>query len=133
VTSRPAPLHLTVCVLVLLEAALFVGLGVALVADLVGGNTDTVGVTVFLALFALAIGALLGWCARGLWRGRRWSRSPVITWQIILLILGVSSAAGGVTLVSLGLVALATAILIGLFVPTVHAATSGRTEPDGQS
>jgi hypothetical protein len=123
-----------VCVLVLLEAALFAGLGIAYLVDLARGGTDLVGPTVFLAVFFLAVAGLLALCVRGLWRGRRWARSPVVTWQVLLLVLALAAMSSGEsTLMSVGLVVLAGAILVGLFLPSVHAATSGRTGPAGQS
>jgi hypothetical protein len=134
VLSRRPALVVAVCVLVLLEAALFAGLGVAYLVDAVRGATDLVGATVFLALFFVAIAALLVLCVRGLWRGRRWARSPVVTWQVLLLVLALAAMSSGVsTLVSVGILVLAGAILIGLFLPSVHAATSGRSAPAGES
>lgn len=132
--SRRPALVVAVCVLVLLEAAIFAGLGIAYVVDLLRGSNDLVGPTVFLALFFLAMAALLGLCVRGLWRGRRWARSPVVTWQVLLLVLALAAMSSGEsTALSIGLVVLAGAVLVGLFVPTVHAATSGRSGPAGQS
>ena len=43
--------------------------------------------SLFLAAFGVGIALLLLLAARGLWRGRRWARSPVIMWQILLVVL----------------------------------------------
>jgi len=134
VLSRRPALVVAVCLLVLLEAAVFAGLGVAYVVDLFHADSDLVGASAFLAVFFLAMAALLALCVRGLWRGRRWARSPVVTWQVLLVVLALAAMSSGVsTVVSVGVVVLAGAILVGLFVPTVHAATSGRSGPEGQS
>ena len=84
--TRP-PVLLVVCCLIVLEAAAFAGLGLAVGAELVRGRATMPGATAFLAVCALGVAALLGLCARGLWRGRRWARSPVIMWQILLVVL----------------------------------------------
>ena len=76
---------LAVCCLVVLEAAAFAGLGLAVGAELLRGRATMPGATAFLAVCGLGIAALLGLSARGLWHGRRWARSPVLMWQILLL------------------------------------------------
>jgi hypothetical protein len=45
-----------------------------------------------LVLFALLGAALLGACARGLWRLASWSRGPVVAVQLILGALGLTAA-----------------------------------------
>ena len=84
--ARP-PLLAVVCLLTLLEAAAAVGLAVAWVVDLVSGVSVRPAATVFLVVFGLAVALVLAASARGLWRGRRWARSPVMTWQIMLVVL----------------------------------------------
>ncbi|WP_448630006.1 hypothetical protein [Cellulomonas soli] len=83
---RPA-LLVAVCTLVLVEVAALAGLGAVFGLQLVRGDASTPGATVFLALFCWGVAAVLALCARGLWRGRRWARSPVMTWQIMLVVL----------------------------------------------
>ena len=75
-----------VCVLVLLEATLLVGVGIAFGAQLVRG-ASVPGAAVFLLVFMLGVAAVLVASTRGLWRGRRWARSPVLTWQLLLAVL----------------------------------------------
>ena len=45
--------------------------------------------SLFLAAFGIGVALLLLLAARGLWRGRRWARSPVIMWQILLVVLAI--------------------------------------------
>jgi len=130
--SRPAPL-VVVAALVALEAIACLGLGVVLVVDLTRGNAALPAATVFMALFALGVAALLGGAARGLWRGRRWARSPVMTWQILLVVmslgwLGVEASvwAGAVTVVAI-------LVAVGLLLPSVVAATTGSAGSDPES
>jgi len=77
-----------VCVLVLLEAALLVGVGIAFGTELVRGATVP-GAGAFLLAFMLGVAAVLVASSRGLWQGRRWSRSPVLTWQLLLVVLAI--------------------------------------------
>jgi hypothetical protein len=125
VTSpRPASLAV-VCALVAVEAVGFLLLGAAFVVDLTRGKAQLPAATVFLAVFAAGVAALLAGAARGLWRGRRWARSPVMTWQVLLVVLSLgwlgveaSAWAAAVTLV-------AVAVAVGLLLPPVVAATTG--------
>ena len=114
---------MVLCVLVLLQAGALVGLAVAWTADLVRGASALPAATVFLALFALGVAAVLVLAARGLWAGRRWARSPVMTWQVLLVVMAIgwlgSDPPWWVVLVLLS------ALLVGvaLHVPAVVAAT----------
>lgn len=120
---------LVVCLLVVLEAAAFLGLAVAWAADVVRGAATMPAASLFLVAFAAGVALLLLLAARGLWRGRRWARSPVIMWQILLVVLafGWLSAEPAVWPV----LVLVVAVLIGggLLLPPVVAATAGRQDP----
>jgi len=72
-----------------------------------------VGVTILMAFFGL----LLLFVARGVFRGKRWSRGPAVATQLILLPLALSFAGGGTTWVSVGLAGLAIAVLVGVLHP----------------
>lgn len=78
-----------VLVVVGVEVLLLVAWAVWSLVALVQG-TDAVAGAVFLAVFALAVAAVLAASARALVRGRRTGRSPVVTWQ--LLQVGVAAA-----------------------------------------
>lgn len=124
---RPVPLVL-VCVLVALEATAFLVLGIAFVVDLARGNAQSSAATVFLALFAAGVAALLLAGARGLWRGRRWARSPVVTWQILLVVLALGWFGVEPSVWAAAVVAVAVLVGVGLLLPTVVAATTGTAE-----
>lgn len=115
-----------VCVLVLLEAALLVGVGIAFGTELVRG-ASVPGAAAFLLAFMLGVAAVLVASSRGLWQGRRWSRSPVLTWQLLLVVLAIgwlgveSTWWAGLVLV------VAVVVGVGLVLPSVVAATTGTT------
>jgi hypothetical protein len=133
-SPRPAPplLLAVVCLLTLLEAALAAGLGIAWAIDLVTGRAEAAGATAFLALFALGIACLLGACARGLWRGRRWARSPVMTWQVPLIVLAVGWLGAEVTVWAVLVLAVALVVGIGLVLPPVVRATAASGAPSAE-
>jgi len=129
--SRPAALA-AVCLVVLVQGALLLGLGVAWVTDLMRGASQLPGATAFLVLFALGIAAVLIAGARGLWRGRRWARSPVMTWQLLLVVMAIGWLGAEPTVWAMAVLASALVVAVGLLLPPVVAATSGRARmPDG--
>jgi hypothetical protein len=72
-----------------------------------------VGVAILMAGFGL----LLLLVARGVFRGRRWSRGPAVATQLILLPIAWSFRGGATTWVSVALAALAIAVLVGVLHP----------------
>jgi len=129
VTDRRPPALLIVCLLVTVEAAAFFGLGVAWTADVLRGAATMPAASLFLAAFGIGVALLLLLAARGLWRGRRWARSPVIMWQILLVVLSVGWL--GVEPSAWAVVVLVVAVLIGvgLLLPSAVAATVPRQDP----
>jgi hypothetical protein len=121
--DRPLLLR-TVCVLVVLEAVALVGLGVAWVVDLVRDGAEVPGAVVFLALCCGGLAALLAGAARGLWNHRRWARSPVMFWQLLLLLLGIAWLNVEATVWGFAVVIVALAVGVGLLLPSVVAATT---------
>lgn len=119
---RPAAL-LAVCLLVVLEAAAFLGLAAAWTADVVRGAATMPAASLFLAAFGVGIALLLLFAARGLWRGRRWARSPVIMWQILLAVLAVGWLGAEQTVWAAIVLVVAIAVGVGLLLPPVVAAT----------
>jgi hypothetical protein len=126
VTDRRPVALLVVCLLVVLEAAAFLGLGVAWTADVVRGAATMPGASLFLAAFGVGIALLLVLAARGLWRGRRWARSPVIMWQILLVVLAVGWLGAEPTAWAVVVLVVALAIGVGLLLPPVVAVTARR-------
>ena len=72
-----------------------------------------VGVAILMAGF----GVLLLAVARGVFRGKRWSRGPAVATQLILLPIAWSFKGGSTTWVSVALGALAIAVLVGVLHP----------------
>lgn len=128
---RP-PLLPVVCLLVLVEALAFAGLAVAWLVDLVRNGAELPGAVVFLVVFCLGIAALLGFSARGLWNGRRWARSPVITWQVLLVVLALGWLGVEVTAWAVAVVLVALVVGVGLLLPSVVAATARTGGADAQ-
>lgn len=129
--TRPAVLGL-LCLVVLVQAAVLIGLGGAWVRDLVSGASEVPGATLFLIAFALGIAALLIAAARALWHGRRWARSPVITWQILLIAMSIGWLGAERTGWAVAVLVSALLVLVGLLLPSVVAVTAERASmPDG--
>jgi hypothetical protein len=72
-----------------------------------------VGVAILMAGFGLVLLAV----ARGVFRGKRWSRGPAVATQLILLPIAWSFKGGGTTWVSAVLAVLAIAVLVGVLHP----------------
>lgn len=127
---RPAAL-IVAGLIVLVQAAALVGLAVAWASDLLRGRTDVPAATAFLVLFALGIAAVLIYGARALWRGRRWARAPIITWQILLVVMALGWLGAEVTAWAVALLVSAIAVVVTLLLPAVVAATSDRGDEAG--
>ena len=113
---------------------MLIGLGSAWVRDLLSGASEMSGATLFLIAFALGIAALLIASARALWRGRRWARSPVVTWQILLIAMSIGWLGVERTGWAVAVLASALLVMVGLLLPAVVAATGGRASAaDGGS
>jgi hypothetical protein len=93
--------------LVLVEAgAALVGAGIYLAELLTATATVPRNVLMLVVLLALiGLGLLL--VARGLLGGRRWARSPAVTWQVLLLAVAWYVVAAGHLLAGLAVAALA--------------------------
>lgn len=112
------------CLLTLAEAIAVLCFVGALAVEMLSGGSESPGASAFLAAFGLLIVSVLVGGSRALWNGRRWARSPVMTWQIFQGACGVlltqsGSPAGGAVI-------LAAAVLgaVLLVLPPVVAATT---------
>lgn len=119
----PLPVRL-VSALVLAQAAALLVAAVACVVALVRG-TQMPGPVVFLAVLAAGTGALLGGAGRALLQGHRWGRAPVMTVQILLVVLAVGWLGVEVALWSVGVLVLAVVTGALLLVPAVVGWTFG--------
>ncbi|QJW36072.1 hypothetical protein [Cellulosimicrobium protaetiae] len=127
--SRPPALTALLAGVGVEVLALVVGAAVILV-ELVGGGSQSVGVSAFLVVFALGVAAVLAASLRGLLQGRRWARSPVATWQILQAVVAVSSLQVGVTPWVVVALVLAVAVLVLLMLRPVVEATTRDARPD---
>ncbi|AEE46658.1 hypothetical protein [Cellulomonas fimi] len=127
-SPRPAPL-VVACVLTLLESVVVGAMGVAFLVDLVRGRTVIPAATVFLVVFCAGVATLLVLAARALWNGRRWARSPVMTWQVLLVVLSVGWLQVEMTPWALAVLAVAVVLGVLLLLPQVVAATSQTRPP----
>jgi hypothetical protein len=101
---------------VLLALEALIGLGYAAIeVGQVRMSRAAVGVGV--AILMASFGLLLLVVARGVFRGRRWSRGPAVATQLILLPIAWSFRGGVTTWVSVALAVLAIAVLIGVLHP----------------
>jgi hypothetical protein len=119
--------------LVLAQAAALLVATVACVIALVRG-TELPGPVVFLAVLAAGMGALLGGAGRALLQGHRWGRAPVMTVQILLVVLAIGWLGVEVAPWSVGVLVLAVVTGGLLLVPAVVGwtfGTTGEREPGG--
>ena len=100
----------------LLALEALIGLGYAAIeVGQVRMSRAAVGVGV--AILMAGFGLLLLVVARGVFRGRRWSRGPAVATQLILLPIAWSFRGGVTTWVSVALAVLAIAVLVGVLHP----------------
>ena len=85
-TTAPEPIRVLqqlVAALVLAEALLLTGAAVTLAVATARDPDEHVLASVAVVVVALLIGGALAWCARGVLAGARWSRGPIVTWQLV--------------------------------------------------
>lgn len=106
-------LRTAVVVLVVLEAVAIVVAPVFLLVEAFGGDgEDSRGFAVGLTVMAVLIGVGLLVCARGIARAERWTRGPVVTWQ--LLQAGVAMPVSASATWWIGVPLLAVAVVVGV-------------------
>ena len=92
-------------------------LGFALLANSVVGNPDSLVGAIFIGVLAAMGGAGLLLCAWGLRRRRRWSRSPALVWQLLMIPVGWYQVQGGLRWLGLSLVGVSALGALLLLVP----------------
>jgi len=95
-------------------------LGFALLVNSVVGNPDSLVGAIFIGVLAAMGGAGLLLCAWGLRRRRRWSRSPALVWQLLMIPVGWYQVQGGLRWLGLSLVGVSA---LGAFLLLVPATT----------
>ncbi len=115
--------------LTLLEAvALLVVATVYLVALVRTGTVDLV-FSLLTVVLALGLSAGLALCARALWRGARWGRGPVITWQLLQVPLLQPALGGPFTAGAVVGLTAAVVVVVTLLMPSSRMVTSGDEAP----
>ena len=115
--------------LLLVEVGALLALSVGMLVEVLGGRTQGGYVTAVLAALFLGLCAVLVLAARALVQRRRWGRGPVITWQLLLLAIGVSQADTLAWWVVALLVAVPVAVTAGILLPRSVEWTSSATPP----
>lgn len=87
----------------------------------------TIAADLFLAVFAWGVALLLFFAVRGLHAGRRWARSPVMTWQLFQIVIAVTWLTTAVHVGAIALLALAVVIIWALMSRSVVAGTAGES------
>jgi hypothetical protein len=113
-------LRLLVAGLVLLEAALLIGAAIVLLVAAVVSDQENPAALVALAAVAMIVGGGLALCARGVTRGLRWTRGPVLTWQLLQAGVGMPLST---TLWWAGVPLLAVAVVTGVLIAGRHVIT----------
>ena len=111
--SRPAPLLLAAALLAVEALAALVFGGIALTQIRISRAEVGAGV----AIWMLGYGVLLLAIARGVFRGRRWSRAPAVATQLILLPIAFSFRAAPTTWVAGAIAVVAVGTLVGVLHP----------------
>jgi O-antigen/teichoic acid export membrane protein len=117
--------------LVAAEGVLLVGIAVFYVVELaIATATDVTGALVSAGLALLTAVGLLQ-VARGLFRSRRWARSPALVTNLILVPVAVGLLQGGRWYVGVPLLAAAAAVVVLLFSSSVNT-TLEQSDPGEQ-
>jgi len=130
-SRRRRPLVVAVCAVVVFEAALLVGVAGGYLVSIARGSSEAPGTAAGIAAFGVVLAAALLCCALALWRGRRWARGPVFTWQALQGATAVSLLSGEQwpTALAVLVVALTGAVLL-LLLPVVAATTGSGSAED---
>lgn len=127
VPGRPPALVAAVA-LAAAEALLLVVLaGYVVVSTLSGTGSLVAVVPLFVLPVAVAVG--LSFALRGLLRGRRWARAPIITWQLFQVVLLVPALGGALRPWALVALAASAVVVVSLLTPAALRATAGRQGP----
>ncbi|QGH70242.1 hypothetical protein [Pseudactinotalea sp. HY158] len=127
-TSRPVPLLVGLAGAAA-EVVALVGAAVWMLVDRPEGGADSLPYGIAMAVTLLLFAGLVGLGVRGLWRGHRWGRGPVVTWQLlqgitVATMWGLLPAAVAATALALSVV-----VLVTLLTPAALAATARTLGP----
>ena len=108
-------LRVLVAGLIAIEATVLVGAAVVLLVASVMSSDGNPGELIALAAIALIVGIGLGLCARGVLSGLRWTRGPVVTWQLLQAGVGMPLSTTGAWWAGVPLLAFAVVIGVLMF------------------
>ena len=111
------------------QAVALLAAGVYLLIATVAGSPDQPDAAVTLGVLAVAVGALLGWLARNLYRLRLWARTPVVFLQILFLPAAYTLFDSGWAAFGIAYLVLSLAVLVLLFTTPARTALEGPTSP----
>jgi hypothetical protein len=120
-------------VLVALEGIGLAGLTVREVAAIVGGDTDSIGSAIALAVLTLVGAAAVVAFGVAIWRGQSWGRSGGIVTQLLILSVALGAATGVFAdpAIALALAIPAVIVLVLLVLAVRHAGKAARRSGDG--
>lgn len=127
VPGRPPALVLAL-VLAAVEALLLVVLAGYIVVSTLSGAGSLLGV-VPLFVLPLAVAGGLVFALRGLLRGRRWARAPIITWQLFQVVLLVPALGGALRPGAIAGLLASVVVVVSLLTPAALRATDGGQGP----
>lgn len=120
-TNQPALSLKLAAIVTAAEMVAIAGAGIWLIVPGFAAGSDGAGEGLAMGLssggFVLAGGVLLGVLAAALYRGRRWSRGPLVAIQLLLLPLGYQFLGGSTAGIGAGLMIAAVVVLVLIFLP----------------
>lgn len=103
------------------QVLVLAGFAVAWLVGLARGSAEYPQAVVGLAVVALVAGGILALAARGVRREAAWTRAPVITFQLLLGIMGIEWIRGDAAAIGAAAVVVAVLVTVALLRPGVVA------------
>ncbi len=128
-TGPPPPALVVGVGIALLEALTLLVVAVLYLVALAREGTVDVVFALLTAVLALGLAAGLALSARALWRGARWGRGPVITWQLLQVPLLQPALGGPLTVAAAVGMVVAVVAVVALLLPGSRRVTSGDEPP----
>src|SRR5690625_7458157 len=114
-----------------IETTAHLSVTILLIVALIGDFTDDKSMAVFVLVFGAGMRLALAWTLKALYRGKRWARGPLVTWQLFQLAVAIPVLQGSTPLIGVGLLLLAVIGMVGVFTPSALAASAGASGPAG--
>ncbi|GAB3263646.1 hypothetical protein GCM10027562_27800 [Arthrobacter pigmenti] len=118
-----------IALVVILEALGMLAAAGFYLFGLVTSTPASLGGAVFMLVLLLLLATWLLVVGHFLWRGYRWTRSAILTWQLFMLVIAVPTLSGGYLLYGYCLLIPPLAALVLLFRREVVAYTSRTAQP----